>query len=327
MTATGIGSWPGTDVAEALAVVRGELPDLPYLPELPSRGPGADMIGRAAARLVSMPIDLQPGGWRLVDRPGRDQARADAFWREDLDRMAYAFDGYTGPLKVQLAGPWTLASTVWLPRGERAVVDRGATRDLVESMAQTVRELVADVVRLVPGATAVVQLDEPALPAVLEGRVPTASGFGRLRAVAPAEAQQGLTTVLTAAHEAGARTAVHCCAPDVPIALLRDAGAQALALDVTLLGPSGWESVAASVEAGTRLWAGLVPTLGEVPAASELAGRLARWWHDVGLPVVDLADVVVTPTCGLAGASPPGARAALVRSRETARELAERAQG
>ena len=108
-TATGIGSWPGTDVAEALAVVRGELPDLPYLPELPARGPGADMIGRAAARLVSMPIDLQPGGWRLVDRPGRDQAGRDAFWREDLDRMAHAFDGYTGPLKVQLAGPWTLA--------------------------------------------------------------------------------------------------------------------------------------------------------------------------------------------------------------------------
>ena len=55
---------------------RGELPDLPYLPELPARGPGADMIGRAAALLVELPVDLQPAGWRLVDRPGRDQARA-----------------------------------------------------------------------------------------------------------------------------------------------------------------------------------------------------------------------------------------------------------
>ncbi|WP_426561627.1 methionine synthase [Angustibacter sp. McL0619] len=327
MSATGIGSWPGTDVAEALAVVRGELTELPFLPELPSRGPGADLIGRAAARLVSLPIDLQPGGWRLVDRPGRDQARAEAFWREDLDRMASAFDGYAGLLKVQLAGPWTLASTVWLPRGERAVVDRGATRDLLESMAQTVRELVADVVRLVPGAEPVVQLDEPALPAVLEGRVPTASGFGRLRAVPALEVQQGLASVLAAAVEAGGSTAVHCCAPDVPIGLLRDAGAQAIAVDVTLLGPAGWESVAASVEAGVALWAGVVPTLGELPGAATLSARVARWWSDVGLPVRDLEQVVVTPTCGLAGASPHGARAALTRARETARELAERAQG
>jgi methionine synthase II (cobalamin-independent) len=272
-----------------------------------------------------MPIDLQPGGWRLVDRPGRDQARADAFWREDLDRMAYAFDGYTGPLKVQLAGPWTLASNVWLPRGERAVVDRGATRDLVESMAQTVRELVADVVRLVPGAAPVVQVDEPALPAVLEGRVPTASGFGRLRAVPPLDVQQGLATVLAAAVDAGATTAVHCCAPDVPIGLLRDAGAQAVAVDVTLLGPAGWESVAASVEAGVALWAGIVPTLGELPTAAVLSARVARWWSDVGLGVRDLEQVVVTPTCGLAGASPPGARTALTRAVETSRELTARA--
>jgi methionine synthase II (cobalamin-independent) len=326
VSATGIGSWPGTDVAEALAVVRGELPDLPFLPELPSRGPGADMIGRAAARLVDLPVDLQPAGWRLVDRPGRDQARALAFWREDLDRMASAFDGWQGPLKLQLTGPWTLASTIWLPRGERAVVDRGATRDLVDSAAETVRELVADVVRLVPGAVPVVQLDEPALPAVLAGRVPTASGFGRLRAVPAAEVQQGLSAVLSAAVDAGASTAVHCCAPDAPIGLLRDAGTQAMAVDVTLLGPSGWESVAASVEAGVQLWAGVVPTIGELPTAAVLAGRVAGWWSDVGLPVPALADVVVTPTCGLAGASPAAARAALARSLEVSRELAARAQ-
>ncbi len=38
--ATGIGSLPGTDIAEAQRVVLGELPDLPHLPELPARGPG-----------------------------------------------------------------------------------------------------------------------------------------------------------------------------------------------------------------------------------------------------------------------------------------------
>jgi hypothetical protein len=75
-SATGIGSLPGSDIREAVRVVFGELPDLPHLPELPARGPGADMIGRGAGLLVDMPVDLQPAGWRLVDRPGRDLRRA-----------------------------------------------------------------------------------------------------------------------------------------------------------------------------------------------------------------------------------------------------------
>jgi len=44
------------------------------------------------------------------------------------------------------------------------------------------------------------------------------------------------------------------------------------------------------------------------------------------LPVPALADVVVTPTCGLAGASPAAARAALTRSVDVSRELTARAQ-
>ena len=65
--ATGIGSWPGPSVREALAQVR-EILDghLPYLPELPARGPGADMIGRSAGLLVELPVDLQPTGWRAT---------------------------------------------------------------------------------------------------------------------------------------------------------------------------------------------------------------------------------------------------------------------
>jgi hypothetical protein len=47
---------------------------------------------------------------------------------------------------------------------------------------------------------------------------------------------------------------------------------------------------------------------------------------DVGLPTSSLAEVVVTPTCGLAGASPTAARAALTRSVEVSTALAELAQ-
>ncbi len=330
-TATGIGSWPGDDPFEATRTLFGELgspPGLPHLPELPARGPGADLTGRAAVLLVDLPVDLQPSGWRLVDRAGRDLERARSFLSADSDAVAEAADGYTGPLKVQVAGPWTLASTLWLPRGDRAVTDTGATRDLVESLAEGLARHVADVRRLVPGAEVVVQLDEPALPAVLAGRLRTISGFGRLPAVEATTAEQGLRTVLAAAEQAGAAsTAVHCCAADVPLQLLRGTGTRAIAVDLSLLDARAWESVAVAVEAGITLWAGVVPTSGALPPVGELVDAVRRPWQQVGLPLADLAGVVVTPACGLAGSSPDHARAAITRCVETAHELAEVAAG
>lgn len=328
-----MGSWPGEDAGMACRTVRDLLADdgVPYLPELPARGPGADMVGRTAALLVDLPVDLQPSGWRFVDRPGRDQRRAEAFLREDLDLLAETYDGYEGALKVQVTGPWTLASHIAVSRGERSLADHGASRDLVTSLAEGLREHLRAVQRLVPGAELVAQLDEPGLPAALAGQLRTASGFGRLRVLDPQEAREGLRTVLDAAGERS--TVVHCCAADTPLPLLRAAGAGAVAIDVTLLGPKGWESVAATVESGVALWAGAVgagdgttPDVGRT--AAEVADRVVTGWHAVGLPLAGLRDVVVTPACGLAGA---GGVAAATRAHEVAaraaRELGERADG
>jgi hypothetical protein len=312
-------------VTEALAVVRDLLSEdgLPYLPELPARGPGSDMVGRAAGLLVDLAVDLQPMGWRFVDRPGRDASRTASLWREDLDELAETFDGYTGELKLQVAGPWTLASSVWLHRAERAVVDPGATRDLIASLAEGVRLHLAEVQRLVPGARLVLQLDEPGLPAVLAGRLPTASGYGVLRAVDPQVAASGLRDVLAAAD--GRRTAIHCCAPDLNWPLLRGTGASALAVDTTLMGPRGWESAAATVEAGVELWAGVLPTDGSQTSVSGVLGPLVDRWREVGLPVGDLDAVTVTPTCGLAGLTPEQARGVQEMAADTARALTETA--
>lgn len=57
---------PGTDPAEAVAVVLGELPDLPHLPELPARGAGADLTGRTAALLVDLPVETTAGRLSLI---------------------------------------------------------------------------------------------------------------------------------------------------------------------------------------------------------------------------------------------------------------------
>ncbi|GAB6897586.1 methionine synthase [Kineosporia succinea] len=327
--ATGVGSWPGTDVLDTMRVTFGELgdpPALPYLPELPARGPGADMVGRAAGLLVDMPVDLQPSGWRLVDHPGRDHHRTRSWLRQDLDVLAEVADGYQGLLKVQVTGPWTLASSLWLPRLERAVVDPGACRDLVASLAEGVSQHLAEVSRLVPGARLVLQLDEPGIQAVLDGSLPTASGFGRLRAIEEPLLVEGLRAVLDAATGAGAvRTVIHCCASKPPVELLVRTGASALSLDVSQLGQQRWEQMAEATENGTALWAGAVPTASGVKP-QVVADSIANPWRRLGLAVPGLADVVVTPACGLAGSSPQQARSALGVAREASRILSERAQ-
>jgi methionine synthase II (cobalamin-independent) len=320
--ATGIGSWPGTSVRDAVGQVREVLDgQLPHLPELPERGPGADLIGRTAGMLVELPVDLQPVGWRLVDRPGRDAQRTAALLREDLDELAEAFDGHTGPLKLQVAGPWTLAAGLWLHRGERVIVDEGACRDLVESLAEGVRLHVAAVRALVPGAQIVLQVDEPSLPTVLAGRLPTSSGWGRLPSLDPQVAAAGLQTVL-GAHDGD--TVLHCCAAEPPVPLLRAAGPTALSLDTSLLRPRAWEGVAVAVEDGMRLHAGLVPTDGSRLRAQQLADDFVAAWRRIGMPSGRLLDVVVTPACGLGTRAPDVALAVLRAAVDTSRELEER---
>ncbi len=333
-TASGIGSWPGTDVRETLRVVRdalggddgaageGEAGWLPYLPELPDRGPGSDVIGRAAGLLVELPVDLQPIGWRFVDRPGLDAHRTAALLSEDLDELAEAFDGWTGRLKLQVAGPWTLAASVWLHRGERAVVDEGASRDLVDSLAEGVRQHLSQVRRLVPGAELVLQLDEPSLSAVLAGHLPTASGFGTIRAVDRQVVLAGLRAVLAGAD--GGETLIHCCAPGIPLPLLRQTGAD-LATDTALLDGRGWEEVAGGIEDGMTLYSGCVPTAGPVPRAQSVAAGLVSRFREIGLPPTTLGGLVVTPACGLASVSPQVAREIQRTCVDAAKELTERA--
>lgn len=330
--ATGIGSLPGIDPREAVRTVLGELPDLPHLPELPARGPGADMVGRAAALLVDLHVDLQPAGWRLVPRPGLDERRGAAYLQEDLDELHAAAEGLTGALKVQVAGPWTLAAALELPRGGPVLGDAGAVRDVAASLAEAVGSHLAEVSARVPGAELVVQVDEPALPAVLAGRVPTASGFDRVPAVDGQVVEQLLGSVVAAA---GVPVAVHCCAEDPPLALVRRTGATAVSVDAARLGLSAPgrhdDALGEAVEAGLSLWLGLVPATGAGGAPADAAATAAparRLWRRLGLaPELLGRSVLVTPACGLAGADPSYARAAMAAARAAGRSLVEDPEG
>ena len=316
--ATGIGSLPGTDIDEALRVVLGELPELPHLPELPARGAGADMIGRGAALLAELPVEIQPSGWRLTARPGRDLRRSRDFLERDLDALEAAASGHSGVLKVQAVGPWTLAAGIELPGGHRVVSDHGAVRDLAESLTEGLRAHLAEVARRVPGATIVAQLDEPSIPAVLAAQIPTPSGYGTVRAVEASVVEQTLGDVLAIVPE-GARV-VHCCAADVPIALLRGAGASAIAVDAA---PTlDQDAVGEAIEAGTSLWLGVVPGTDATISLDSARDPVRKLWRQLGFADSDLAGAVVpTPACGLAGASPAYARRAMSLVRDVGRAL------
>jgi hypothetical protein len=316
--ASGVGSLPGTDPVEALRLVTGELPDFPHLPELPDRGAGADMIGRTAAVLVDMYVDLTPAGWRLVARPGTDLRRARELMARDLDALFEVAEGYTGPFKLQVAGPWTLAAGLERSRGDRAVVDAGARRDLGQSLAEGVAAHVAAVSTRVPGAQVVVQLDEPSVSAVLQGGLPTVSGFGKLAAVESPVVEDLLTSLIG---RLPAPAVVHCCAQRPPLDLFRSAGARGLSFDLGAV--QDLDAVGTAVEAGTHLLIGVVPgTDSTLPPAKATASRVGAWWRELGFAEELLhAAVTLTPACGLAGASPAYARTAMTHVREAAKYL------
>lgn len=321
--ATGIGSLPGTDIAEAQRVVLGELPDLPHLPELPARGPGADLIGRSAGLLVDLPVELYAGRWRVAARPGRDVRRAHDLLERDLDQMTEQAGEYGGPFKVQAAGPFTLAANLDLPIGGRMLRDPGAVRDLTGSLAEGLRAYVADVRRRLPAATVLLQIDEPSLPAVLAGRVATESGFSAYR---PVEASDSIDSLRVVVDAAGAPVIVHCCAPDVPLDVIRSCGATAVALDLDLV--EKLDPLGDALDAGLGLLAGAAPTHpppdGRAPSSAQVAERVRQLWGRLGFAPARLAEqVVVTPACGLAGATPEYARAVLAACRDAGRRLRE----
>lgn len=322
--ATGIGSMPGTDFAESLRVVLGTVGDLPYVPELPARGVHAQMIGRTLALLDGLHADLQPDGWRIGVGEGVDLRRARSLAAQDLDVAEELAGDASGPLKLQLTGPLTLAASVERPKGDKMLADHGARRELAESLAEGVRTFLRDTGRRFPAADLVVQVDEPAVAAVLGGGVPTASGFSRHRVVHPPEADALLRLVVDAVLDAGARPVVHTCAPDVPVALLAGAGFSAISFDLSLT--SAADVWAESFEGGVDLWPGVVPSTDATGVTGKaMAERVTTFLGRLGFNPETCADrVVVTPTCGLAGASPAWSRAALAAVHEVAERLSGR---
>src|SRR5690606_23366531 len=110
----------------------------------------------------------------------------------------------------------SLATNLDLRTGGAMLRDAGAVRDLAASLAEGLQAYLREVSARLPGAALVLQIDEPSLPAVLAGQVPTESGFSTLPAIEETVATETLREIVSAV---GVPVIFHCCAPDPPVEL------------------------------------------------------------------------------------------------------------
>jgi methionine synthase II (cobalamin-independent) len=325
--ATGIGSWPGSSPREAAEIVIGELHTLPHLVELPARGVGADMIGRAAALLVDIGIDTVPRGYRIASGRSSAVRRAASLLDEDIDALEEAWEkaglrGGSRTVKVQAPGPITLASQLELPGGHRAITDAGALRDLAGSLAEGMAVHRAQLERRLETPVAV-QFDEPSLPAALAGRL---TGVTSLTPVHPVDESVAMGLLDDCVAVVGGEVLLHSCAPGLPWKALQRSTIHALSVDVDTLTAADLDGVGDFVDSGRTVMLGIVATAAPTtrPSAEEVAKAAVAITDRLGFPRSVLRERIgITPACGLAGATPQWARAAVELSQKAAEAFAE----
>lgn len=324
-TATGLGPFPGLDPLEAARIVLSELPGLPFLPELPARGVGADAVGRTAGLLTGLHVEVATGVWRFVPRPGRDEQRARAALVTDLDAFEEAAEGYEGPGKVRIVGPWTLAGSIELARGEKALADAGAVRDIAASLAEGLARHRDDINRRLPSLTRlVVQVDEPLLAAVVAGELATASGWGRIRTYERAVVADGLRQVLASVAGDAATAGVWIGAAPLDGGLLRDAGAGFIGLDGAVLDTVDEDEIGETIDAGLGLLVAGVPLDPPQNDPRPAMAPVTGLWKRLGFPVDQLPrTVAVAPAEGLEQVDSGAVPAVIKRAVEAAGYLDE----
>ena len=342
--ASGLGDFPGDDLGEAMSRVEGELgsPHLPFLPHLPALGWKSTPLARTLAMCEGLAFDGASFGWRMVHSGGRG-ARESALAQDRLlsdinllaDRVGaqkkrFGSGQDTAPVyKIQLVGPLTLAASIYLPGGERAISDAGANRDLLESFLEGLERWVESLREALqaPRALIAVQLDESEFQRLLEGSIPTVSGFRSLPSLQPHYYQQVYRRVAERFAELNLQLILDvdgtALKPVQELKLLSqarptlDALALVKAMQVEgatpcalllhpdrarpkgpgmlqvppLSDPRSWEPMAQLLEAQTQLWLPVV-TSARVP---DQVHRLYSLWREVGLEPTQLSAVGLMP--------------------------------
>jgi len=314
--ATGLGSLPaevgsggrGFSPLDFQSRAADGSPAMPYLAEAPQRGAGADMIGRALAIASTQSRDFAattvPTGWRLSS-PGRDMERALAWLGADRDAFCEVVAEHSGAVKVQIAGPYTVAASVENASGARMSSDAAFVAELAQALAAAMGTLISDITRQTAATSVIVQIDEPMVPMVLAGSLPTASGYSRHWPRPAAEVMPLLTQLVS---DIAGDVWLHCCADSPPIELLRGTGATGVSIAASAIADIDLDLIGQHIDAGKTLALGVISPADwgrpqaqlidlAVATSERLRERLSFSEQQWG------SALVLTATCGLAGAS------------------------
>ncbi len=320
-TATGIGTLPHGDPAQAVAAVLARLPEMPYWPQLPQRAAVEDMNLQYARALeplvradgVARSLIAFAGGpreealaafyERLLTGPdegfGLEPAEAAGFFAF-LEAVRPAPPTAYPWVKGHVTGPLTLAASVLGPDGKALLYDE----EVAEALARGL------------GAAAAAQAHQMEVlgrPLLLFVDEPFLSGYGS--AFNPLERGRAIELLALTLEEFRARAqavlGVHCCG-NTDWSILVDAGFDVINLDSAgfgqhlLLYPQALEKLYG--RGGAVAW-GAVPTLeytGSETAQSLWQGleSLLEQLAGMGFARQVLArQALITPACGLGSLS------------------------
>ena len=289
-----MGSLPHVDREEAIAFVLEHTPEVPAAPTLPRLEPLELMIPQAAWGIAGVTV-ADDGTISIADPAAVDPAaplgdpelagRPFGTWRVFLEHIS----DRTGPVKVQLTGPVTLALTL-------VAAGLGAPQAFevaAAAVSQRAGHLLSLVERLAPGTSPLLVLDEPGLVGGLRTDLPIAG-----------EALADVLSGVLAAVEGRAITGIHCCGP-TDWHLLAQAGPDLLSLPVGAGVTESAGAIGSFLDRGGLIAWGAVATnepLGEQPSRSwrQLSAQWCALVQAGCDPVLLRRQALVTPVCGLA---------------------------
>ena len=301
LRASGIGSLPCRSLDEAFALVECDERMIPYVPELPLAGIRSTMLyapfevfgEKALAELFPNPksnrvvvrrssLDRLVGLCESID--SAEGAESGSRAGDAFSRAVAEFRGRTKHLLAGVVGPATLLGSLFIEQENRLVsaASSAAVRDAIVSLLERGIHARLRVAREA-GLTAILHLDEPALP--------------YLDASIRADAEDALRILLQRLDGEGV-VGVHCCGSVAKreLELLQSLKLRLISLPVAPSRSREFEElVKPLLRTGCWVLPGVVRTDGSAqPEVAEVRGMLAHW-----MSLSAEGNLVITPDCGL----------------------------
>jgi len=320
--ATGIGSMPHTDPADALGLVLACLPDAPHWPQLPSHGKSEQFVYQFLHPLVNFGLLFPEKDQWHFDTSRTDTAdcmaafytaclaaeegeaeslsvfrplqEAAAGYHMFLDRIQAGSTSRSAYVKGQVSGPVTVGLGIKDQEGKAAYYDENLRDMIVRTLALNARCQTETLSK--HGNQPMIFIDDPGVSAY-----GTHLHLGLSRQMV----LDDLNAVCTAIQSAGGIPGIHAC-DAIDWSLILASKAEIMSLDAYRSGRSllaYTKPLLAYIENGGVIAWGIVPTLDDIAAETvgSLTGKLAELWDDI-FPGVDRSSIVqqsmITPSCG-----------------------------